>query len=117
MDANEAYSGAVPTTYNRVEIGNVSYRWVTRTIEVDAKLNRLETVHATFDAKGSLNCYKTDIVDGVTSSSTHKITTAAKAEKWPITRANRDYAAVISSRDGAVIRHIDAEVIVEADTK
>lgn len=118
QDSTKPYSGSVDVnSYDTVEIGNVAWSWLSKTLEVPARLNNVIGVHATFDAKGAAHLYKTDIVDGVESTQSHEITTAAKAAKWPTTRANRDYAARIGSRDGATLRHAEIEDIVEADTQ
>lgn len=100
------------------EIGNIGWKWLTRTVEVPVKLNKVVDVHATFNVKSpSVLLYKTDIVDGVESTHVHKITGIKKASKWPTNRANRDYAARLSSRTGAIVRHVDLETQEEADIK
>lgn len=120
LDSNLPYSGSlagIEPAPDRAEIGNVSWRWQTKTVEVDAKVQKLQRASVTFDVKGATTCFKTDIVDGVAGSNALKLTAALKSNTWPLAASSRDYSALLSSRDGAVIRHMEAEMDAEASNK
>lgn len=100
------------------EIGNINWKWLSRTLETPGKLSRFSGVHTTFDTKAgaAVTILKSDIVDGA-ESVTLNATEAQKAAKWAANRDCRDYAVRLSSRTGAVIRHVEVEMAAEADIK
>lgn len=119
VDTNFPLSGDVDDAFDYYEVGTVAWQWLSKTFEVPGKLNTVDFVHVTFDAKVSatVTLQKTDVVDGVESSAVDYATTLAKAVKRPAEKVNRDYAVRVGSRTGAVIRHVSVEGQIEADIK
>lgn len=117
LDSTLPYSGKVTVDFNRIEIGNIPWRWVSRTLEVNGKLTLEERCFATFDAKGATSCYKTNIIDGVQALNAEKINATQKTASWAVRAAHFDYAVLLTSRDGAVIRNVVTELEAEASNK
>lgn len=117
-DATLPGGGTVAFSYDAYAIGEIAWRWTTKTLEQPSVVIDVDSVHITFDAivaAGTIQ--KTDITNGALSGTTHSATAKQKATKLIACRGCRDYAAVIGSNTGAAIRHVYAEVIVEADNK
>lgn len=96
------------------EIGNIGWKWLTKTLEVPGHVERMMEAHATY-TKGATNIFKTDIVDGTESTNVHKITcTNATADKWDVNQGCRTYAARLASRNGSIMRSLIVNQETEA---
>ncbi len=104
------------------EIGNVGWRWETRTFEIPGRKNHVFAGHITMDVVDSTkSVLKRDIVDGTVtpaaSAAPHTYTASERAVKTQADRAGRDYAQRLESRNGAIIRHVEIDGIAESDTQ
>jgi hypothetical protein len=104
------------------EIGNVVWRWETRTFEIPGRKNHVFAGHITMDVVDSTkSVLKRDIVDGTVtpavSAAPHTYTASERAIKTEANRANRDYAMRLESRNGAIIRHCEIDGVQENDTQ
>ncbi len=97
------------------EIGNVGWKWLTKTEGNPAHLNNLQDVWVTFAVRNMAELYKWDVIDGTESLRRHKTRAAVQIEKWDTNKASFEYAARIGSRSGAVIKNIQLSTVLEAE--
>ncbi len=104
------------------EIGNICWDWLTKSHELPGHLKYDRQIEVTFNSKDltGANTYtllRTDILNGIETTGAPIVMTSNQiASQYDISRANREYAARIGSRNGVVVRHLTIQADVEATT-
>lgn len=118
-DATLPGGGAmIMQTGDKWEIGNVGWKWLTRTEGNPGHLKNAQNLWVTFGAR-SLSAFLTkwDVVDGAESARGHNVSAAVLVQKWDANKANFEYAARLGSRTGAVVKNIQIQTIAEDENR
>ncbi len=100
-----------------IEIGNVGWKWLTKTNEVPAHRETADQVHTEFVTNATATLLHTDLIDDVEASNIQTISCANKvAYQYDVSGSNRNYATRLGSRNGAVLRDVTLVGFVEAGT-
>lgn len=100
----------------RYEIGNVSWRWTTKAFDGKEPFNAKQSQEmlALFHLKSdTAHIRKNDILDGVVQNRLHIFEAKELLVQMEVGARNFTFAAIIDSRDGAVLRALDVRAQVQ----